>query len=180
MQSIPKKRSRAEAQLPKTGSDNLKAATDWLGRPHRGFSLQTAHADLDWSLIYLQTSALRLKHPNGRPNPDQRPHGNVRLNRAKLPPPPVSSGLVRFPRPTTSSGMKLGSHRRRLFGSDLRHPPWEEGAQIIPPNTEEQLKCARPRNEKWLENKKDTYTYNRWQEIIMDNCAFKKTFGGES
>ncbi len=62
-------------------------------------------------------------HLNGRPNPDRRPRRDVRPNWAKLPPPPASSGLGRFPRPTTSSGRKLGSHRRRLFGSGLRHPP---------------------------------------------------------
>lgn len=66
-----------------------------------------------------------------RPNPDRRPRGDVRLNRAKLPPPPASSGLGRFPRPTTSSGRKLGSYHRRLFVSGLRHPPWEEGTHKL-------------------------------------------------
>lgn len=55
------------------------------------------------------------------------PHRYVSLNRAKLP----LSGLDRFPRPTTSSGRKLGSSRRHLLGSGLRHPPWEEGSHKL-------------------------------------------------
>lgn len=56
------------------------------------------------------------------------------------------------------TGRKLGSHHQRLFGSDLRHPPWDEGRQKLSQNGEEQSQYADPRTEEGLEDKKDTYT----------------------
>ncbi|KAK2904561.1 hypothetical protein Q8A73_011218 [Channa argus] len=59
-----------------------------------------------------------LHRPLKSPNPDRRPHGDVRLIRAKLPPSSPSSGPERFPHPTASSGRKLGSFLCRLLGVD--------------------------------------------------------------
>lgn len=149
---------------------NWNIIMDRAKLPHRHFIPKS-------STICPQTStvhSVRTTRTEGQIQTDAHT-ATSRPNRAKLPPPPASLGLGRFPRPTTSSGSKLGSHRRRLFGSGLRHPPWEEGTH--------KLSLQMMRNNRnvpvqkwqnhWKNTKKDTYTYDTingmklWQIIVL-------------
>lgn len=128
--------------------------------PHRSFIPESSGSP-QWPWFIhdpSQTCTVHLVHTSKR-KPKSR---HIRLNRAKLPP-SASWGPDRFPRPTISSGRKLGSYRRHLFGSGLRHPPWEEGGCTDYPSKHwGTMETCWSKNFKSLENKKRHLHYMIW------------------
>lgn len=102
-------------------------------------------------LLIPNSSAVRAaqRTAKSRPRPTQRRQAGPGQT-------PTTAGILgprRFPRATTSSGRKLGSYRRRLFGSGLGLPPRGRGDAQTPRNNGDVL----------IQNREDTYTDYWWQ-----------------
>lgn len=150
MQSL-RKSSRAEISSAK-----LKTATDWLGCSHRGFSPQTAHVGLDWALICPQTSP---SAPNIQRKPKSRPTPTLQRE-ARLGQTPTTASVL-GPRPLPTSDHIIWDKAGLSLPSSVQvrpqTPTMRGGGANYPSKRWGTIEMWV--SKKWLENKKDTYTY---------------------